>query len=189
MSWLPLVYGPDQIIAIHFSWVPLILLFNQCRKSRMPLHVLFSEHQAINTAHPSYSNFIGFRYLNASNTKLPACVTTQSLVPPPLTFQNYCSCTALHALSALHQTHAYSNSDASTAKLMAFALSLTSVLTSGTTSPQTSYTLLLSFPSKTDSRYFSSLSISTEQHCPSPQQCVWYLCARTCVCVFVCVRL
>ena len=87
----------------------------------MPLHVFFSEHHAINTAHPSCSNFIGFRFLNASNTKLPVCVTTQSLLP--LTFLNYCTCTALPAFSALHQTHAYSNSDASTAKLMAFALS------------------------------------------------------------------
>ena len=49
---------------------------------------------------------------------------------------------------ALHQTHAYSNSDVSTAKLMAFALSPISVLTSGTTSPMTSDTLLLSLPSK-----------------------------------------
>ena len=93
----------------------------------MPLHVLFSKHHAINTAHPSCNNFIGFRFLNASNTQLPVCVTTQSLVPPPLTFLNYFSCTALPALSALHQTHACSNSDASTAKLMAFALSAISV--------------------------------------------------------------
>ena len=44
--------------------------------------------------------------------KTAVCVTTQLLVPPPLTFLNYCSCTALPALSALHQTHVYSNSDA-----------------------------------------------------------------------------
>ena len=75
----------------------------------MWLHVLFSEHQAINTAHPSYSNFTGFGFLNVSDTKLPVCVTTQPLVPPPLTFLNYCSCTALPALSALHQTHAYTH--------------------------------------------------------------------------------
>ena len=91
---------------------------------------LFSDHHAINSAHPSYSNFTGFRFLNASNIKLHVCVKTQLLVPPPLTSLNYCSCTSLPALSALHQTHAYSNSDASTAKLMAFALSLTSVLAS-----------------------------------------------------------
>ena len=120
------------------------------RKSRMLLHVLYSEHHAINAALPSYSNFIGFRFLNASNTKLPVHVTTQSLVPPPLTFLNYCSCTALPALSALHQTH-----NASTAKLMAFALSPISVLISGTTSPKISDTLILSFPSKTNSRHFS----------------------------------
>ena len=121
----------------------------------MLLHVLFSEHHAINAALPSYSNFIGFRFLNASNTKLPVHVTTQSLVPPPLTFLNYCSCTALPALSALHQTHKYSNSDASTAKLLAFALSPISVLISGTTSPKISDTLILSLPTTTNSRHFS----------------------------------
>ena len=92
--------------------------------------------------HPSYSNCTVFRFLNGSNTKLPEFVTTQSLVPPPLTFLNYCSCTALLALYALHQTHAHSNSDASTAKLMAFALSPISVLISGTTSPKMSDTLI-----------------------------------------------
>ena len=130
----------------------------------MQLHVLFSEHHAINTARASISNFTGFLFLNGSHTKLPVCVTTQSLVPPHLTCLNYCSCTALPALSALHQTQAYSNSDDSTAKLMAFALFPILVLTSETTSPETSDTLLLllSLPSKTNSRHFSSLSISTE---------------------------
>ena len=46
---------------------------------------LLSEHHAINTAHLYYSNFIGYRFLNGSNTKRPVCVTNQSLVPPPLT--------------------------------------------------------------------------------------------------------
>ena len=115
---------------------------------------------------PLLQNFIGFQFLNASNTKLPVCVTTQSLVPPPLTFLNYCSCAALSALSALQRTHAYSNSQASTAKQMAFALSPISVLISGTTSPKVSDTLILSRPSKTNSRHFSSLSISTECYCP-----------------------
>ena len=80
-SWLPLVYCLDSIIIIPFSWAPLILLFNQCRKSRMPLHVLFSEHRAINTAQPSYDNFTGFRFLNGSNTKLPVCVTVTGSAP------------------------------------------------------------------------------------------------------------
>ena len=133
---------------------------------------IYTAHEQNNTAQPSYSNFIGFRFLNALNTKLQECVTTQSLVPPPLTFLNYCSCTALPALSALHQTHTYSNSDASTAKLMAFALSPISVLISGTTSPKISDTLILSFPSKTNSRHFSSLSISAEYYCHSPLQSV-----------------
>ena len=89
---------------------------------------IYTAHEQNNTAQPSYSNFIGFRFLNTSSTKLPVCVTTQPLVPPPLTFLNYCSCTTLPALSALPQTQAYSNSDASTAKLMAFAGSSISVL-------------------------------------------------------------
>ena len=40
---------------------------------------------------------------------------------------------------------------------------------------------------KTNSRHFSSLSISTEYHCPSPQQSVEYLCLHTCVSACVCV--
>ena len=51
---------------------------------------------------------------------------------------------ALPALSALHQTHACSNSNASTAKHMAFAPSHTSLPTYGTISPKTPGTLLLS---------------------------------------------
>ena len=123
--------------------------------------------RASNTAHPSYSNFSGFQFLNGSDTKLPACVTIQSLTPPPLIFLNRCSFTALPALFALHQTHACSYSDASTAKLMAFALFITSVLTSGTTSLKI---LLLSLSSKSNSRHFSSLTLSTstEQYCQCP---------------------
>ena len=138
----------------------------------MLLHVLFSDHHVNNTVHPSCSNFIGFRFLNALNTKLPVCVTTRSLVPPPLTFLNYCSCTALPDLSALHQTHAYSNSDASIAHFMAFALSPISILISGITASKMSETLILFLPSKTNSRHFSSLGLSAEYHCPSPQQSV-----------------
>ena len=65
-----------------------------------------------------------------------ACMCYNSITgSAPLTFLNYHSCTALPALSALHLTHANSNSDSSTTKLMAFALSPVSVLLSGTTSP------------------------------------------------------
>ena len=110
-----------------------------------------------------------------------ACMCYNSITgSAPLTFLNYHSCTALPALSALHLTHVYSNSDASTAKHMAFALSPISVFTSGTTFPKTSDTLLLSLPSKTNSKHFSSLRISTECYCPSPQQSVYCLCMRTC---------
>ena len=56
--------------------------------------------------------------------------------------------------------------------LMAFALSPISVLISRTTSHKMSDTLILPFPSKTNSRHFSSLSISTEYYYASPQQSV-----------------
>ena len=167
--------------------------------SRMWLHISLSEHHTINTAHPSYSSFIGFWFLNASSTKLPVCVTTQSLVCPPLTFLNYCSWTALLILSTLHQIQAYSNSDTSITKLIAFTLSPVSVLISWTTSHKMSDTLILSLPSKTKSWHFSPLNISVKYCCPSPQQSVQCLCvcvhlcvcARmhgVCVCVCVCVR-
>ena len=166
LHWPPISEGikcKTAFPARTFSLVPLILLFKQCRKSRMLLHVLCSEHHAFNTAYSSYARFTGLRFLKGSNAKLSEGVTTLSLVPPPLIVLSYCSCTALPALSAFHQTYAYSNSDALTAKLMAFALSPISVLTSGTTSPKTSDTLLLSLPVvKTNSRHFSSLSISNE---------------------------
>ena len=107
---------------------------------------------------------------------------------PSLTCLNYCSCSALPALSALHLTHAYSNSDASTAKLLAFALFPTSALTSGTTSPKMSGTLLLFLPSKTNSRQFSSLIIS---RCASNTVfrpgSLYSVCMHAPVCVCVCV--
>ena len=55
---------------------------------------------------------------------------------------------------------------ASTAKFM-LSLSHTLVPTSGSVSPKTSGTLLLSLPSKANSRYFSSQNISVKPHCPS----------------------
>ena len=77
-----------------------------------------------------------------------SCVTTQSQVPLPLIFLSCYTFTVLPALSALRQTHARSNSNASTVKPMAFALFHTLAPTSGIISPKTSGTLLLSFPSK-----------------------------------------
>ena len=110
-------------------------------------------------------------------------VITLSLVLLPRIFLNYYySCTVLPALSAPHQTHACSNSDTQTVKLMTFTLSPTSVHTSGTTSPKTSGTLLLSLPSKINSRHFSSLDTSTD-----PPLTVCMARARVCVCVRVCV--
>ena len=70
------------------------------------------------------------------------------------------------SLLFVRHTHAQ-NSNASTAKPMAFALSHTLAPTSGTISPKTSGTLLLSLPSKANSRHSSSQNISAKQHCPS----------------------
>ena len=116
------------------------------------------------------------------------CGTTVSPTTPPLTpnflknkirnclsvsqcnhrlrpfFLNCCTFTVLLVLSALHQTHACSNStDSSTAEAMAFAHSHTSVRTSGTVSLN-----CYSVPSKANPRHFSSPNISFKQHCPSP---------------------
>ena len=123
--------------------------------------------------HLSYSNFTGSRFLNGSNTKLPACFTTQSLVPPRLNCRNYCNFTTLPALSVLHRTHACSNSNLSTAKLKVFALSPTYVLTSGTISPKTS---------ETNSRHFSFLSISLSNTALRPNS-LHIVCVCVCVCV------
>ena len=137
----------------------------------MLLHVLFSEHHAINTAHPSYSNFTGFQFLNASNTKLHVCVTSQPLVPLPLTFLNYCTCTAF-PLSPLFIRHTHTKTPTlqpQNSWLSLFLLFRSSYLEQP---PPRFQTLILSLPSKTNSRHFSSLSISTEYHCPSSQQSV-----------------
>ena len=64
------------------------------------------------------------------------------------------SVTVLSAVYALRQTHACADSNASTAKPMAFELSHTSAFTSGTISPKKSGTLLLSLPSNANSRQF-----------------------------------
>ena len=108
------------------------------------------------------------------NTKLLACVTTHSQVPLPLIFLSSYTFTVLPALSALHQTHACSKSNASTAKSMAFALSHTLAPTSGTISHKTSGALLLFLQKPT---HFSSQNISVKPHCPSlPSVCTVCVC-------------
>ena len=58
----------------------------------------------------------------------------------------------------------------------------------GTISPKTSGTLLLSLPSKANSRHFSSQNISVKPHCPSlPSVCTVYVCVRAYMCVRACV--
>ena len=94
---------------------------------------------------------------------------------------------SLHALSALHQTHACANSNASTAKPVAFALSHTSAPTSGKIPSKTSGTRLLSLPSKANSRHFSSQNISAKQCCPASIP-VCTVCVCVCVCARVCMR-
>ena len=92
----------------------------------------------------------------------------------------------LHLYSPSHSLH--SNSNASTAKPMAFALFHTLAPTSGTISSKTWGTLLLSLPSKANSRHFSSQNISAKQHCPSPLS-VCTMCVCVCVCIFCIVML
>ena len=121
---------------------------------------------------------------------LTACDRCQSLNqviqdPLPLVFLS-CVFTVLPALSTLHQTHACSKSNALTANPMAFALSHTLAPTSGTISPKTSGTLLLSLPSKANSRHLSFQNISVKPHCPSLLS-VCTVCVCVSVCVYVCV--
>ena len=109
-------------------------------------------------------------------------VTTQSQVLLPLIFLSCYTFTILPALSALRQTHACSKSNASNAKPMAFALSHTLAPTSGTISPKTPGTLLLSLPSKANSRHFSSQNISVKPCCPK-----FLSVCTVCVCVHTCI--
>ena len=108
-----------------------------------------------------------------------------SQVPLPLILPSYYTFPVLPTLSALCQTHTCSNSNTSAAKPMAFALFHTLAPTSGTTSPKTSGTLLLSLPSKANSRHFSCQNISAKQHCQSSLS-VCTVCV--CACVHACVR-
>ena len=173
-------------------------LFNQCRMSRMPLHVLLSEHHAINTAHPSYSNFTGFLFLNGSNTKLPVSATAQSLWTT--------AAVQPFPISPLFIRHTHTQtSDAST--FMAFTLSpfLASHLEQPPPRRQTVYyspflqeqtqdiSLLWAFqPSNTVLRPNSLYSVCVlVRMCVCVCVCVCVclcLCLCLCVCVCVCVR-
>ena len=73
---------------------------------------------------------------------------------------------------------------------MAFTLSRILAPIFGTISTKTLGTLLLSLPSRANSRHFSSQNISAKQHChcPSPLSvCTICVCVRVCVCVTLCV--
>ena len=114
--------------------------------------------------------------------KTASHVATLSQVPPSPICLSYCTFTFLPALSALHQTHACSNSNASPAKSMVSTHSHTSAPTSGTIFPNTSGILLLSLPSKSNLRHFTSRNMSVKQHCPTPLSvCTMYM--RMCACV------
>ena len=112
------------------------------------------------------------------------------IVSLPLIVLSCYTFTVLPALSALRQTHACSKSNASTAKPMAFALSHILAPTSATISPKTSGTLLLSLPSKANSRHFFSQNISVKPHCPSLLSvctvCVCVFCIVTCDTLSIC---
>ena len=121
-------------------------------------------------------NFLTVKYKTAS------CVATLSQGPPSPICLSYCTFTFLPALSALDQTHTCSNSNASTAKSMVSTHSHTSAPTSGTIFPNTSGILLLSLPSKSNLRHFTSRNMSVKQHCPSPLS-VCTMCVHTRACV------
>ena len=107
-----------------------------------------------------------------------ACVTTQSQVPLPLIFLSYCTFTVPPALSALRQTHACSNSFASTAKPMAFALCPPHLEQSPPRHQALCYSLFLQKQTQDIRRHFSSQNISAKQHCPSPLSvCTVCVCA------------
>ena len=91
----------------------------------------------------------------------------------------------LPVLSLLHQTHTCSDSGASPVGPVAFVLFRASAPVSGTVSPGTWGTLLLSLPSGTGARHFSSQKVSAQQHCPSPLIGLYNVCV--CVCVYACV--
>ena len=99
-------------------------------------------------------------------TCVAVCVTTQSLVLPPPTFLSY-----LHLYSPSHSLRSSSDTcmpkeqKASTAKLMAFTLSHTPVLTSGTIAPKTS--ILTLFPGIT--YHHGQLLLQTVVHLPQFQ--------------------
>ena len=117
-----------------------LLLFNGCKKSRLLLHPLLSEHHVIKTGHLSYSNSTDSRFLSNSNRKLLAYVTTQSQILHILIFL-----TVLPALFVLRQTQACScKLQHFSHEVHSFLTFSHSVLTSGTIiiiSPKTTGTL------------------------------------------------
>ena len=123
--------------------------------------------------------------------KLLACVTTQSQVLLPLIFLSYDTFTVLPALSA-RQTQACSNSNASIAKPMAFALSHILAHTSGKLPPKTSgYSESLFLQKQTQDisllRIFQCSNIFLHPY--QSVQCVCVcVCGWMCVCVRACVH-
>ena len=118
-------------------------------QSSMPLKVHTSP-----TATPLAPKFRTNKIQNC----LHVLCTMQSHVPLPLICLNYCTITVLPTLSVLRQTHACSNSNASTTNPIVFTLFYTLAPTSGTIFPKTSGNLS-SFKSKLKrflfSEYFS----------------------------------
>ena len=147
------------------------------------------------TAHLSYSNSTGFQVLNKSDTKLLAHVLQDNnrFCPLSLIFLNFCTFKFLPALSALRQTHACSNSNLQPQNPWLSHFLTLRPPTSGTISPETSGTLLLSLPSKVkNSRHNLLLSgqiFQLNDNVLDPYQslqCV-YARARARACVCVCV--
>ena len=107
---------------------------------------------------------------------------------PPLIFLSCCTFTVLPPRSALHHSFIDTGMLKLQCKTHGFrGLTFSHILpTSGTLSPKTSGTLLLlSVPSKANSRHFSSLNNSVKQHCPSPLS-VCTVCMYVCVYIYMC---
>ena len=123
--------GRDDVIMVISNSV-----VQPVSKSGILLHALFSKHLAMKMYTSSTAPPVAPTSRANPIQKLVACFTTITGSTPSY-FLNYCTVTVLPALSALRQIHTCSNSNASTAKPMAYALGHTSVPTSGTISLKT----------------------------------------------------
>ena len=148
-------------------------LCNRWKKSKILLHALFSEHHAIKTAHLQQLYWLPISERIKCKTVCMCYNTITDSAPSYLS-------ELLHLYSPSRSL--CSSSDTRMLKLQCFNHKThrfhTFAPTSGPISPKTSGTLLLSLPSKANSRHFSSQNISAKQHCSSAVSV-----CKMCVCV------